>query len=222
MSISGSGTGTPGGIPEFSLLSDQNSAASLNRAAMGMVKNLDTMIFTEVGKGALWKYDTSSSRPTLHPLEHMRIDASPSRIDESWKELLQDLIDNLPNEVRVAYERNLSLPFEERNSSLMTLGLLLEGTAKILNWIDNSAFILDPTNPTAGPESEIAARRELNASLVKDVMKEIINESNKHFQALRDELLAIGTNNPHYDSLSGTLNQIGMAYSTLYALQNAE
>lgn len=51
MTIStGSGTGSPGGIAEPSLLSDQSAAASILRAAMGIVANLDTISFTDVDK----------------------------------------------------------------------------------------------------------------------------------------------------------------------------
>lgn len=217
MGISSSGTGTPGGIPEFNLLSDQNSAATIQRAAMGIVRNLDTIVFTDIDKKALWKYDTSSSKPTLHPLEHMRIEVSESRIDDSWKSNFQDLLNKLPNDIRTAYEQNLLLPAEKRNMSLVALGVLLEGTAKVLNWIDNSVHVLEG----AGSDSEIEARRELNRTLAQYVMTGLINESSDNYQALKNELLSIGANNPNFDAISGFLNQIGMAYSTLETLSHS-
>lgn len=111
MVTSSSGTGNPGGMQEIPLLSDQNAAASVMRTAMGMVQNLDTIVFTDIGKKALWKYEASSNKPTLmSPLEHMRVDTSASRSDDSWKQLLQDLINDLPDDIRTAYEQNLALP----------------------------------------------------------------------------------------------------------------
>lgn len=221
MTISSSGTGTPGGINEFSLLSDQNAAASILRAGMGIVSNLDTINFTDVDKKALWKYDTSSSKPTLHPLEHVRADVSPFRIDDSWKQILQDLIDALPDDIRNAYQQNLLLPPGQRNAALVALGRLLEGTAKTLNWIESSVTALDPQNPAAGPGSEIEARKMLNMTLVQGVMQGIMNESQDTFQSIRNELLNnIGRNHPQYDDLVGTLNQIGGAYTTMLNLNN--
>ncbi len=220
MAIFSSGTGTPGGIPEFSLQSDQNAAANLLRNSMGIVNNLDVLIFTEIDRNALWKYDASSSRPTLHPLEHLRVDVSPSRVDESWKQILQDLVNDLPTDVKTAYEQNLLLPPAEQNLSLIALGKLLEGTAKALNWTQNSVTALDPNNPAAGPGSEIEARRIQNMALSNNTMQGIVLNSNTTFQSIRNELLNIDSNNPHFDSLVGTLNQIGMAYTTIMDLNN--
>lgn len=218
MSISGSGTGTPGGIPEFSLLSDQTASASVLRAAMGIVKNLDTISFTDVDKKALWKYDTSSSKPTLHPLEHVRVEVSPSRIDDSWKQMLQDLINDLPDDVKTAYERNLLLPPEQKNTALIALGRLLEGTAKTLNWIKNSAAALDPQNPAAGPESEMEARKTFNNALSGRILSGIMANSHMTFQTIRNELLKIGNNDPRFDELAGILNQVGTGYYTILNL----
>lgn len=220
MAISGSGTGTPGGIPEFSLHSDQSAAASILRNSLGIVRNLDVIIFTDIDKKALWKYDTSSSKPTLHPLEHVRVDTSPTRIDDSWKQILQDLINDLPSDVKAAYEQNAFLPPDEQNASLIALGKLLEGTAKALNWIQNSVAALDPNNPAAGLGSEIDTRRALNIALADNVIQGIVQNSNTTFQSLRNALLNIGTNDPHFDGLVGTLNQIGLAYSTILDLEN--
>lgn len=221
MTISGSGTGTPGGTQVPSLLSDQSAAASVLRAGMGIIKNLDTISFTDVDKKALWKYDTSSSKPTLHPLEHVRSDVSPSRIDDGWRQILKDLINGLePEDVRNAYKQNLSLKPELRNASLDALERLLEGVAKALNWLQNSVIALDPQNPAAGPGSEIEARRIFNATLVQRVMQGIMGEGQTTFQSMNNELLKIGRNNPQFDDLVGILNQIGGAYTTLLNLNN--
>ena len=80
--------------------------------------------------------------PALHPLEHMRVDVSPSRLDYAWKQTLQDLTNMLPEDIKNAFEQNLLLPTEKRNASLVALGKLLEGTAKTLNWIQNSVNAL--------------------------------------------------------------------------------
>lgn len=222
MSISGSGTssgtGNPGGIPEYSLLSDQTAAAATQRAALGIVQNLDTIIFTDVGKKSLWKYDTSSSKPTLHPLEHVRTETSASRIDDNWKEILKDLLNDLPDDVKTAYERNLQLPANEKNAALVALGRLLEGTAKALNWIRNSVTALDPKNPAAGPGSAIEARQAINLSLSGLVINGIIHDSHATFQSLQDELLKVGSNDPDFDGLLGILNQVGGAYTAILSL----
>lgn len=221
MTISGSGTGTPGGIPEYSLLSDQTASASVLRTAMGIVKNLDTVSFTDVDKKALWKYDTSSSKPTLHPLEHVRVEIAPSRIDESWREIYQDLINNLPDDVKYAFKNSKSMP-EETKRTLIVLGKLLEGTAKALNWIQNSINALDPSNPAAGPGSEIEARRAFNNGLVHFVIRGIIKDSYETFQAFKNELLNVDRNDPHFDQMTGILNQIGLSYKTILKYQSSE
>lgn len=218
--ISGSGTGTPGGIPEYSLLSDQTASASVIRAAMGIVKDLDTVIFTDVDKKALWKYDTSPGNPTLHPLEHVRVEVSPSRLDDSWKGILQNLINDLPDDVRTAYETNSRMPIDQKNASLMILGTLLEGTAKTLNWMQNTILALDPNNPAAGPGSEMSIRKEMNDAFARTALNGIKINSQSMFQNLRQELLNIGANHPRFDDLTGFLNQVGGAYTAILKLPN--
>lgn len=218
MVTSSSNTGNPGGIPEIHLLSDQSAAASVLRTSMGIIRNLDTISFTDVGKKALWKYESSPNKPTLHPLEHLRTDTSPSIIDDSWKKIMQDLINDLPHDVRVAYEQNLLLRPEEKNASLVALGRLLEGTAKALNWIHNSVIALDPNNSAARPGSEKETRRLINMNLANWVMSGVMLDSNAVFQSMRNELLKLGPNDPHFDDLVGILNQVGLAYSTILNL----
>lgn len=215
---SGSGTGTPGGIPEYSLLSEQTAAASILRAAMGIVSNLDTVSFTQIKPQDLWKYETSSSTPTLHPLENLRSDVSDSDSDNSWKQILQDLVNDLPDDIKNAYQQSLQLSIDQRNASLVALGTLLEGTAKALSWMQNAVDTLDPKNPLAGPGSEIEARKILNMSLANTMMTGIINDSNTTFQSLRNEVLQIGSNDPHFDELTGILNQMGSAYASIINL----
>ena len=210
--IPSSNTGVPGGMTEASLLSEQNAAANILRASMGIIKNLDTMSFTKVDEKALWKYEASSNKPTLHPLEHLRADTSPSQTDDSWKENLQDLINDLPDDIRTTYQQNLLLPPEQRNAAYTSLNTLLEGTAKVLSWMQNSVYALDPKNPIAGPGSEHEARRNVNMALAQVVMSGIINDSNATHQSLQNELLKIGNNDPHFDDLLGAWNQIGAAY----------
>lgn len=172
-------------------------------------------------KKALWKYDSSSSKPTLHPLENLRTDISDSGVDDSWKQIMQELVNDLPDDVKAAYEQNLLLPPEERNPTLVALGKLLEGTAVALNWLQNSVNVLDPQNRVAGPGSEIEARQILNMALADTVMTGIIVDSNVTFQSVQNALLQIGNNDPHFDDLVGILNQIGSAYTTLLSLNSS-
>lgn len=220
MSISGSGSGTPGGIPEFPLISDQTAAALTARTAMGIVGNLDKLMFYQVGEQTQWKYDTSSSKPALHPLEHMRVDVSPPRKDNEWKQILAEIMDDLPRDVRAAYEQSLRLPPEERLPSLIALGKILEGTAKALSWINNSARQLDSNNPLSGPGSEVEARRIINQQLADKVTQGILNDSQATLFAVQKELLNIGSNHPQFDGLMGALNQVAAAYTTLIDVYN--
>jgi hypothetical protein len=216
MVSSTSGTGSPGGMNEIPLISDQNAAAATLRTAMGIVKNLDTIIFTDVDKRALWKYDTSSNNPMLHPMGQVRINTSANEgSDDSWKDILQDLVDDLPSDVKTAYEKNLLLPPESKNTSLVALGRLLEGTAKALNWLENSAMAINPENPAAGPGSAADERKNMNIALANGVMNGISTEGNATIQGLQNQLLQIGANNPHFNDLQGFMNQVGMAYNTI-------
>lgn len=222
MAISGSNTGNPGGIPEFSLNTDQNAAAQVLRTAMGIIKNLDTISFTDVGKKPLWKYESSPSKPTLHPLEHLRADTSPSRIDDSWKELMQTLINDLPENVRVAYERNLLLPLENRNASLIALGRILEGTAKTIHWINNSAKAVETQKPVEEIGTQTDARITNNVEWAKAIMTGIMRDSQIIFQLVRNELLKFGPNDQHFDGLVGVLNKVGLAYKSILNVNNPE
>ncbi|MBS4165179.1 MULTISPECIES: hypothetical protein [unclassified Neochlamydia] len=220
MSISGSGTGAPGGIPEFSLLNEQNAASYALRLSMGIANNLDSISFTEIDKQALWKYDTSSSKPTLHPLEHMRVEVTPPRADDSWKQMLAEITERLPPNVRAAYEQSLQAPIEERNPSLIALGKLLEGAAKVFNGIQSSANALDSQNPIAAAGSPLDLRRQMNLELAEKALQGILKDSFPTFEAIKNSLASLGPNDPFFDELMGAANQLGMAYSTLAHLHN--
>lgn len=97
----------------------------------------------------------------------------------------------------------------------------MEGTAKALNWMQNSVAALDPNNPAAGPGSELEARKNINMSLAQWVMNGITADSAATFQSMRNELLNIGHNDPHFDDLSGILNQVGTAYTTILNLNSS-
>lgn len=221
MSISGSNSGVPGGIPEFSLTNDQNAATNVVRNAIGMMVNTDKIDLSQIGVYTLWKYDTTSSRPTLAPLEQMRVDVSPSRRKEEWKEILEEILNDMPRNVRAAYAQSLRTPPEERNPTLIALAKVLEGTAKTLSWIADSAAHLDPKNPLAAPGSEIDFRRQVNIQLNDKSQQGIINDSQATFASMQNELLKIGANHPFFDELMGVLNQLGSAYQTMLELRQA-
>lgn len=219
MSISGSNSGIPGGIPEFSLTNDQNAATNVVRNAIGMMANTDKIDLSQIGVYTLWKYDTTSSRPTLAPLEQMRVDVSPSRRKEEWKEILEEILNDMPRNVRAAYAQSLRTPPEERNPTLIALAKVLEGTAKILSWMAEAVDHLDPNNPLAGPGSEIDFRRQVNMQLNDKSQRGIIQDSQTAFTSMENELLKMGPNQPFFDDLLGVLNQIGSAYQTLHELR---
>jgi hypothetical protein len=111
----------------------------INKAALGMRDSIEqafTQLNPRYSTGYLggFGYKTTAENPLLdHPLESMRSSESFNKYtDNNWQAAYDDLVNQLPTDLRARFNRETNKPFEQRNPSFAALDNLLQLTAKFL------------------------------------------------------------------------------------------
>lgn len=212
-----SSNSSPGGIPDFYLLNDQNAAAINQKNLLGLYTNLDYISFSEVAKQTLWKYDAQSNKPALdHPIMGL-LRLTSSRDDEKidWQDIYEQLVNGMPPDIQSAFEENLNKDLHEQNPALNALGQLLKTTAQVIAYLNICLNSLDQANPIAAPGSEVSERNIANLNLSQIALQGMVNQSINLFNSLNKQILTQSNNNRDFDRLTGLLNNLGSSFKSL-------
>ena len=121
----------------------------------------------------------------------------------------------MPPDIQAAFEENLSKDLYEQNPALNALGQLLKTTAQVIAYLNRCLNSLDPTNPIAGPGSEVSERKIDNLNLSQIALTGMVNQSIDLFNSLNAQILSKGGNNRDFDRLTGLLNNLGSSFKSL-------
>lgn len=220
MSIFGSGVGGNIGGPQQPLQRDIEATAwtEVNKAFAGLTKDTLIVPFTKLG-GNVWKYESNANRPTLHPMESLRVSlTNPELIDESWMPFFENLIQQLPPDVKEAFNEQNKRSFEERNPSFVALNHLLIATAKILLWIENTNHLLAPDSIQVAPGTPLRQRTDEYQYLPYLAIQTAIADGETIYGSAFNYLSQLGPNNPYFDALLNFNSQLKEAFDALTTL----
>lgn len=163
---------------------------------LGIMQDTLAVPLSEIGKEATWKYNATSSRPTLQYVHSLR-SSNPELeqdVDTAWQAKYDQLINELPEEIREALIENRNLVRAEQFTSLVALENTLIIFAKALNVIETAA----ETELT-----EVAQKR-------KAINEQVTQYVKKNYEILADDVLSaikkkiddIGRNHSNYDAIN--------------------
>ena len=196
MTTTGSGVGgNIGGPQQLSSKEIEATAwALVTKERMGVVQDTLEIPFTQVG-GNIWKYSSDSTRPTLMPLGGNRtMGEEQPPPDESWKDNMDELMDQLPPQLKARMQSELAKTFEFRNPNLMLFGNTLTALAKGMAWMDDAEQPVDPQ--TAEGERTLD-----NLSLGGVALRGVVNQSQAELEGAESFLKDVGPNDPDFDKL---------------------
>lgn len=207
MPVGGTGMGDDvGNLNQPSIFELETKASvEISKAQLGIIRDTLEVSFIQIGEKDLWKYQASSSRPTLAPLASTRMEtATLSESDVSWKGIQEELLKQLPDDVQLRYARDNEKPIEERSEAFRALGEAVKTLAKLI-----AQFGI------AKADSVKAERKaELNAILPSIAHEESVALSGFINMRAFDLIESFGSNMPYFDKLSGTIQQFDHAVSS--------
>jgi hypothetical protein len=173
----------------------------VNKAALAIVMDSIEISFMKFG-GNLWKYESSSSQPTLsHPLETTRRATPRENEDTGWKEFFDKLIQDLPAEISARLIREREKLREERNLPYVALDEFLVSTAKALAWLERASEV-------DNPNSVSYKNALLNLELPKILADNLEKAGDDILVQAREYLNNVGSNYAHFDRINDNINQI--------------
>lgn len=190
MPSSSSGVGDDLGSSSYLSIQEleKTAAVQVTRDRLGIVQDSLEVNFTQLG-GNIWKYEASANRPTLAPLQSLRISQSDDTdTNDSTKAIFDQLLEQIPTETKARYLKDASLPAEERNPSYTALGNALTTIAQLLNWMGTTDIDKLNPAPTLDQNSFVAQGQSL-----VDSMKNYLSD--------------IGSNDPDYDRLTHVITE---------------
>lgn len=219
MNVSGSGVGPSDvniGNPNMQsqVEKDTTPVNLINQALLAIVQDSIKLFVTDIGKDQLWKYQSSSSQPTLpHPLEVARIVGNTiSDIqNKAWEKYYENLKELNELAVKDRLQRELKKPAEERNTAYVAFDNVMIAAAKTLAWIDSVKLPVNPNNP------------EGRASVVNQSLSQVLTlnlgEVGENFVKEAHEFLdQVGSNHQNFDKLTNLLNQTESALNKVNQL----
>ena len=224
MTIPGSGVGRDIGGPQVPLQNEIDASAwtQVNKQALGIVPNSIDQPFQQINPRYNWGYlggfgyRTAAENPLLdHPLEVQRRAESESQSQgNTWKENYQELVNQLPPELLDRFNAESEKPFDNRALNFISLDYLFQITAKVLSQAESTS------KPTS-PESLEALRTDVNLSLPFGALKGAVSNSQEIVASSTQLLAQQGANNPYFDGLNNSLNQMQGPLNTLTKVTNA-
>jgi len=128
----GSGIGGNIGGPQEPTIEQMQASASVEVAKQmsGIMRDSLDVVFTQLG-GNLWRYQSDSGHPVLHPMATFRIDmgkekALSSELQKTFEALAKMLTPGIYKRLTMDMER----PMQARNSSMRALEEVLYGAAR--------------------------------------------------------------------------------------------
>lgn len=213
VSPSGSGSGAGGsgslGAPQSLTPWDVETSAwtQVNKAAMGIVPDSLEVAFSQLTQryshsylSANTGYQATRNQPFLdHPIDsHMLSSLTPLSTDDALiAQNYEDLISQLPPEIRERFLFEAKKPLTDRDPSFLGLDHLFMRAAALLAHVERSSH-------PAAPDSLEAARTQINLMLPLIALRNLSGLGSgilKHVDNLRNEL---GSNYRYADDLTDT------------------
>lgn len=205
----GSGSSPPGGPQQLTALEIELSAATTNlRTQLGVLRDSMEVPFSQLDAAATWKYQSTSSNPTLSPMVRVRTSGtSPRESDKTWTEEFSHLLDLLPEEIKRQLIIESKLPPEERNPAFGALDSTLGAMAKAIVWLKAAS---KPVDTSLGQEPFYA----------HVVQQGALANGNAVLTGAHTFMEEQGHNMVHFDGLTKFVTQIDDGLDLLNRLSN--
>jgi hypothetical protein len=163
---------------------------------LGIMQDTLAVPLSEIGKEATWKYNATSSRPTLQYVHSLR-SSNPEieqNVDNAWQAKYDQLINELPEEIRETLIENRNLSRAEQFTSLVALENTLILFAKALDVIETAA-----TKELSEVAKQRKAINEQVTQYIKDNYEVLAGDI---LTAIKKKMNDIGRNHSNYDAIS--------------------
>ncbi len=169
--------------------------------------------FTQANFQQTWKYDTSASKPTLHPLLRLRLSKVAEFVEEEvWPVRYDELIERLPPAVKARLIFQNSKPFAERDIDYVILNNLIIFFAQTLDWIERAS-------QSAPPDSPAEVYNNMNMVLPYIALEAIITKTETTIKEIAEYLENLGANYQHFDSLTNLVREFRVVHQNLKHIQ---
>jgi len=179
---------------------------------MGMTRDsmAEVVPFTQTEYDEVFKYKAESGRPTLHPLLFLRAGAAGGYEleEQNWQEHYQELLNELPANVKRLIEQEMNKPFQERDPDFVIVNSILKTTAMAIDWL---ATVTEPIQPNTRAEQNYFK----SVALPFLALNAVSEQSEAVVDSAQAWLNLIGANHPHHDALHGLLADTKTALTAL-------
>jgi hypothetical protein len=211
----GAGTGIAGSaVPPQIRESETTAFVEAGKAQLAILPqdSYQVVPFTQQDAHMFYKYDSKASDPMIStPPMQMRMAGAETEEDLGWVPIYDNLLSNLPSELKTLIEAENNKPFSMRNAKLVAFNNLLVASAKFLNWVDTVS-----TPPI--PNSPAAVKNEIYAYIPKIAQEGLITNMGNVLSGVQNQLSELGANFVAYDqiqNLSSQLSELLPIFDTL-------
>lgn len=166
------------------------------------VDSVDTNHQTKVTEDEL-KYQSQASRPLLPPVHQMRTSGPQleTKPDESWKGIHDDLVEELPDDLKSFFLEQMQLKPSERHPSIEALNQAMIDAAKFIAALQAGAVPI-----AQGTAAE--AQMNVNYHLPFIAKEGLIKAGGEAIKNLEDALNDVGANHPQFDTTRLSLDKL--------------
>lgn len=198
----------------------QTAAELVTGFALGIMPQDTFQSLADVGRQALWKYETSSGHPTLAPTGKERTAGTDDVPDEKWKSYLGGIVNSLPEDVQDKLAAMNRLSPEERNPVAFEHYHDWKSLDNLIKYAAKSEYF---ATYALGLMQKESSRNEavLNSQLPGIVSNSMAAEAEKLAESVKVELKK-HLNNPEYDACSYLVSQYMSLIDQLAKAKKAE
>ena len=196
----------------------QAFAEITKKYVIGMIADSmqEVIPFTQREYDEVFKYRSEASRPNIyHSLMQVRSSEPEAyeKKDESWQETYNNLVSNLPDNVKGWLEWELSQPNGQRDPDFIGVNNLLMAAAKLISWLANVAA------PQTHPNTESARNMMKNIQLPYVALGNVLAQSETVLNKAESWIESMGSNTTSHDHLSNLLSEMRGSLNFLQGLR---